>query len=325
MRALVAAILLVVLSVQSYAADLDSRAIALLRAVENARLAVPKGKVVITATYNGGIGETSQRLSVLFDEGVRRFQTEHGVCVIHNGSELLHYDGAGAAVIRAPLNDTADYCFDPRIFGITSTYQIDETIESCLAYEGAKRIVFEGAERLNGTLTHHVSVIDNYDQQLDFWIEENDAYRVHRFDFHARGSSLATVTSSEYDAKGFGKGFECLPKRVTSETRRVDSDKVVRRREVVFESLKSVANISADQWKMGALGMERGTPVADLRIKERVGYWDGEGLRETPPIPSQIPKFQPRKRSIWRLFFSISTLLAVSVAAVYSVIRFRRN
>ncbi|GAA4428612.1 hypothetical protein GCM10023155_19260 [Bremerella cremea] len=37
-------------------------------------------------------------------------------------------------------------------------------------------------------------------------------------------------------------------------------------------------SLAPSTWKLAGLEMAQGTPVSDLRVKQRMGYWDGDSL-----------------------------------------------
>jgi hypothetical protein len=55
----------------------------------------------------------------------------------------------------------------------------------------------------------------------------------------------------------------------------------------VTVAIKEIGNpIPPETWTLTGLNLPAGTPVSDLRIHKRIGYWDGKGLSKKPSIPS---------------------------------------
>lgn len=53
---------------------------------------------------------------------------------------------------------------------------------------------------------------------------------------------------------------------------------------VEFERPEFVSEIAPSTWTITGLSLPFGEPVVDLRIKQRIGYWNGAELVEQVPV-----------------------------------------
>ena len=116
-------------------------------------------------------------------------------------------------------------------------------------------------------------------------------FRVYRYDFSIPGVKRnSTISYYEND------DYPWLPNRVETRYYNGDGQETSRRLIVIVESEGGV-NQPDDTWGLAGLELPIGVPVSDLRIGQRIGYWDGHGLSELPvntdpqPLPSRTPIF----------------------------------
>ena len=145
---------------------------------------------------------------------------------------------------------------------------------SCLGYQKAKSVTLVGPEQVRGKSTWHVRVVDSNEQQRDFWIEPVAGFPVHRQEF-STNSGIGNCRTEVY----CGDNSRCswLPSRVeTKYDNRLN-------REVTVSNVEFDVRIPPETWTFAGLDLLIGTPIADLRIHQRIGYWDGAGLSQDLP------------------------------------------
>lgn len=297
---------LILMAVVVSAQDSDPDPMALLRGVEDARMAVRSGELVLDANYK--IGESTQpnsgtgRFLVVFSDSSRRFihQEADTYCIMHAGAAFT-YDGE-SVIIDAPENGGAKYLFDPRILGITRSYRRDASVGSCLHYNDAKEITLVGQEELDGRDTWRVRVVDSFDQQHDFWIEMTEGFPVHRYEY--RTELAWDVTIAEY-----GGPNPAMPSYVVTKSTFRGEDRDVQEFRVTEANYNE--KVEPDSFELGGLSPSIGVPVSDVRIKRRLGYWDGEGLVDNVPRPGDITPLTEVSGSYWPWLIGTSIILLV--------------
>lgn len=197
---------------------------------------------------------------------------------IFDGSQVLTYDGQNSATIDDSTKSTIQYLFDPRTLGLTSFLQPGKDVADCLRWRNAQSVSLLQRELVGGRETWHVRVVDSFLHELNFWIDERD-YRVYKHEFRL-GDVRKTVISS-YERKD--DVASPLPTRVyVAETSRGE---LLGERWLAVSKLETDVKINPKSWTLAGLDLPRGVPVSDLRVHERLGYWDGRGLSEDPVSP----------------------------------------
>lgn len=274
--------------------------IALLRGVENARLGTSAGRIRCRVVESMPPGDPRTSVVTLeFQEARRRISTvtvmpivdrtvpseparEQEVtrrCVF-DGDALYEYDGVGNAVRVPPAQAPPDWAFDPRILGITVLYRPEVSIAQCVAYAGAKESEFIGREEMDDSAVAHVALVDQYDQRVQYWIEPSGTFRVRRVQLEVAGF---TYTSASRFEKALPMAW--LPTEIETIYRGPDGQI---RQQWKIDEIEAETNVTFEPglFSIAGLKMARGTPVADLARKERIGYWDGERLNADPSGPA---------------------------------------
>jgi hypothetical protein len=191
---------------------------------------------------------------------------------VFDGNALYEYDGVGSAVRVPPAQAPPDWAFDPRILGITVLYRPEVSIAQCVAYSSAKEIEFIGREEVDDVAVVHVALVDQYDQRVQYWIEASGAFRVRRVQLEVAGLTYTSASRFEKAAP-----IAWLPTEI--ETIYRGSDGQIRQQWKIDE-FEAETDVSFEPgiFSIAGLEMARGTPVADLARKERIGYWDGQRL-----------------------------------------------
>lgn len=291
---------------------ISDRAIALLKGVENARLAMPAGKLRIRATLKDIAGSKTETMDVQFNGWRRRFDSTlpNGIVTktVVTEADLIHFDGEYSCTLRQPHNALVAYCFDPRALGIMASYLLEDSVDNCVAYRGAKSVSLVGTEMVNGHRTWHVRVVDRYGQHVDFWIEDARGFPVHKYQFRTPSGGYRAVSVSRYNPD---KMNEPIPVHVES-AGYDERDQMIEQRIVTVLEADSGIEVDTEVWELAGLGLPVGTPVSDLRLKQRIGYWDGRGLsKNVPPVPFT-------SESTWRFWPVAGIGLLLLVMAVLS-------
>lgn len=254
--------------------------VAILRAVEKARMALPPMRIAMEMEYRSDRVQNRTTLEIDFAGDRRRFRGTRDVgsefCTIFDGKQVLVYrKDAESAVIRDPADSTADTCFDPRILGIDRSFSWRSTVESSLAYRNSDEVTLVGREEIDNVPVFRLRLVDALGQQRDFWIADREGYPVYRFAYEVGG--VREVVTSQY-AEAERGGHAVLPVRV--ECKHYIRGNLASSRIVKIRAVELDMPIPAETWTLVGLGLPVGTPVSDLRIKRRIGYWDGNRLVE---------------------------------------------
>lgn len=262
--------------VASQAAPLPD-ATTLLQGVESARLQIPPSRLRMLAVYRSAINTAEPELLVEFDGDRRHYaKSRVGLVVqsIFNGSEVSQFDGVNSVTINDRSRPNAEYLFDPRLFGITTTYSWNGSIAEALPYRNASKIELVGREEIGDKPTWHVRVVDSYKQQIDLWIDDKNGFQVYRYDFSTPEGTAHSSTKSFFDEHI----YPWLPSRI--ETKEFDAKhELTLQREFLILGAETNVNLPESTWTLAGLKPSIGATVTDLRIKQRIGYWDGTSLK----------------------------------------------
>jgi len=243
----------------------------------------------------------------------RRFQHSAGgplleEIVIRDGDEFRYFqrkEGEGVVVMdsRRAIGQRGVVCFDPRIIGLADLMGAGTVIRGCLHYEEVGDFETVGREEINGTPTWRVKATAD-STEYNFWIEE-PSFRVHRKTI--RMGKFDVEVRSEYDASD----PTCpLPKRV--HIKRVTPVRTLERK-ITVTSVEWPAAIPLERFTLKSMNLPIGTPVDDYRSHTRLGYWNGEGLSESPVFePVVAPEVRAPEGSgrRWIVLVSGGVLLA---------------
>jgi hypothetical protein len=247
----------------------------LFQGIESARLQIPPSRLALRSHYRMFPGESERAYTVEFDGDNRRFaRTDSSdIRTAFNGNEVIHFDGESVTIRHIGMT-TADLLFDPRLLGITFTYLWRNSLAGQLGYHEARSVETVGRELVAGVLTWRLRAVDRRGHQRDFWVEPEQGFRVHRSEL-ATVAGTRYVTLSQYDADT----YQWLPARV--ETRRYGADGTLMGKRVIsILSAETITVFPDSTWTLAGLKPPIGAQVSDLRIKERLGHWDGTGLSE---------------------------------------------
>ncbi len=216
---------------------------------------------------------------------LKPFASRH--VLAYDGEALMNYwetDGKpNGATIDDPGKGASELIFDPRCFGLATFLSAQSSVENCLGCDGSRNIQLIGRETIEGGSAWRVQVRSKYGETLDFWISADQPERLLK---HAsRGS---TVVSS-YDR---ANPRDCLPTEVFVNF--VQNGATVLRQQIVRSNSQFNILVSPASFTLAGLGMKAGTPVSDIRIQRRIGYWTGSELSENLPRKSN-PAVEPAR------------------------------
>jgi hypothetical protein len=244
---------------------------------------------------------------------------------IYDGSRILRKATKESATIRAATSDESEYSFDPRIFKLSRTFSVEDTLDSALSMVNVKEHRTIGREEVRGASTWHV--VGSWRPEdpkrtgfVDFhyWIEDIAPFRVHRFEYW--GGLDRTVHSTERTEMHFEGEcpFPALTEQYSSSTG--SESKVIWRVEKAHLKKKPDPSI----FTLAGLGLELGEEVVDRPGKQSAGFWDGKGLVKSP---SEIVKPLPRPPDAppydWLSILLVAVALAGAVAMTWYYLRQR--
>jgi len=213
-------------------------------------------RMMATADYEAairaGIGKWENKTIYSTWDGTNCFQYGTGF-----GAGFKKHEGGGI-----------DHLSDPRLLGLHAN-SVDETLEFCLPHRAGTNPTLFGRETIAGASAWHVSIKPHPEVEFHYWIEPERDFRLHRFEYRAAFRTDVRVSEFEGDA--------ALPARMTlsSYTR---EKKLKREMLLRVDKVKLNVSVDADVGTYRSVGMPPGEPIADERIGQRLGFWDGEEI-----------------------------------------------
>lgn len=306
---------------------IDPDALNLLRAVEAARVQTPPVKISYSYWVHGK--EVYRNVLIELDAANDRYRitagagTRNPLVSIYDGEQLLSFDNAGSAVISRRDQPPPGFSFDPRAIGLIPIYNAKLTLDKQIPYSSAKRIRLSRRESVDDVATVVVHLVDQFGEENRYWIQPTKNYRVvrfekeirfvngddhhvHRFEVTSRFPAEAPQgmqwIPSEVHAKGIHDGVETLNNELRGGT------------------IEVVKGFPPHIWTLKGLNMPVGQPVVDLRIKERIGYWNSDGVLTEEPMASPARPTSTAAPKRAGNFFVRSLLLIVNAVALIAVV-----
>jgi RNA polymerase sigma factor (sigma-70 family) len=216
-----------------------------------------------------GDGEALARL------GVIHFEDQH-YRTIYDGKTMMRFEPHS---VTTTLEDPATkddftylfvfFAFDPRTLGLSDSLSPSNTLENCLAYRNAQSVSLVGKEVVEGISAWHVKVQIAEDWQYDYWIDA--AHPTHVIKQEQEAPNRAGMLTARFDKQhpedpipvevDFVYGYAGNPR---------PWDMRLIRRQTRYN-----VPIDPRAFTLAGLGMPVGTPVGDVRIQQRIGYWTG--------------------------------------------------
>jgi hypothetical protein len=204
---------------------------------------------------------------------------------IYDGKVIMEFDPRLDATIQNSNADVGRFLFDPRTFGLNGYMFHGDTVEGCLAFQNPKLVSLVGKEDVDGIPAWHINVQVATNWPFEFWIDAAHPTHVIKF---AEPTRPGTVWS-KYDPQ---KPDDPLPIEVNVEDHEGKTTNYVYETRVVRLNSRYNVPIEPKAFTLAGLDMPTGTPVVDVRIHRRIGYWTGKNLSEQ--FPCNAP---PRQES----------------------------
>lgn len=196
--------------------------------------------------------------------------TEQYRSVYHEG-EVLHHFIAGESVTISNRDQLlSGYLFDPRTLG-ANTVESNQTAESVLfpPHKGSARYI--GTEQVGGILCDHIVWEWNHGGETELWIGRQPSFPIVKL--RVGGSTVV----NEYADDGVSIPIKTTRRRELPDGRIYTTTKERLSLDLSLPSPERQKTI----FNLASLNIPIGMPVADNRINEIVGYWNGSGLSDS--------------------------------------------
>ena len=296
---------------------------ALLQGVAARREQIPPSRLHIREVWESPLWRNIEEHVVLFKGELRyyvRTNANEVRRILWDGKDVLRFDGSQVN-LRNLDTQTADYLFDPRLLGITTSFAWSARIADLL-HPGASRIELVGREQIDGKAAWHVRIEDN-DCEINIWIDEKKSFSVYRFDERLRDHGFRT-TRAFYD----NQDYSWLPSRIDGQEFDAKSQLICKRQISILDASAEI-KVPKNTFTMAGLlsgvkfNPEIWVDIIDVRTHQIVGNWhDG---RLAPPLSRQaVPAILERsgRRLVIMTMFA---LLVITPIIVFWFTRFRNN
>ena len=209
--------------------------------------------------------------------------------------------------LKEEVGGRGDVVFDPRILGLTDVMSADMTVNKCLRPVKVDKLELAGKDVVNKVPVVLVKASRNDGTTFEYAVEDG-TFRVHRQRIRSPYSEIDV--DSEFDPADEKTPF---PRRVVARRRDKGRDAPFERTYTV-KSLEFDPVIPPERFTLKSMDLPVNTAVVDYRIKRRVGFWNGEGLSESPVYPKERPveTSAPESRGGGRfIFIAVNVLVAI--------------
>ncbi|HEV2330080.1 MAG TPA: hypothetical protein VGY56_14960 [Verrucomicrobiae bacterium] len=218
--------------------------------------------------------------------GLIKFQDAH-YRTIYDGKTITQFDPRiYQAKLCDPKEGFPEYLFDPRRLGLPDWFGVADTVESCLTWRSAKRVLLIGKEMVEGTACWHVQtqipmIVDSTRNlsntwEFDYWIDAVHPQRVIKAEDVNRGGTFI----SQYDEQN---PSDPLPVEVDA-TEHFGGDPRPWETRMYRRNTRYNVPIESKAFTLAGLGMPIGTDVVDYWISRSLGYWNGANLSQKFPF-----------------------------------------
>jgi hypothetical protein len=318
-----AAILLAFLPVPTEVEGND--AAVLLNGVRSRREQAPPTTLEIRFVSTGS-GSTDESLLVVdFEGGDRRFATRRHfgdateiVSRTIFGSGRIHHFASNfpAASIRNPTDmSVGELLFDPRLIGLTGSYSLEVDLELALPSQASEGLSLSDVAVADGTPLKEVSFTNAFGSRVRLWIDPQKDFRVYRHDVASVGGR--TISESDYEHSE----YPWLPKRVVTTNFDADGTPLAT---ITLEIRRAEfpQDFSEATWGLPGLDLPVNTPVDDVTLMRRVGYWNGTDL-QPEPVRVGTPNPPNQDRSVPVAYYLSGAAIAVLAVALGLFLRRR--
>jgi RNA polymerase sigma factor (sigma-70 family) len=195
---------------------------------------------------------------------------------ITDGQVIMKFDPWLDTTIQGSNADVGNFLFDPRIFGLSEVMFHGDTVAGCLAFQNPKLVSLVGKENVDGIPAWHIHVQVTTNWPFEFWIDAAHPTHVIKMAEPARPGTVW----SKYDPQN---PDDPLPIEVNAEDHEGKSTNYVYQTHIVRRDSRYNVPIEPKAFTLAGLDMPVGTPVVDVRIHSRIGYWNGKNLSEKFP------------------------------------------
>ncbi|MGH7952631.1 MAG: sigma-70 family RNA polymerase sigma factor [Limisphaerales bacterium] len=213
---------------------------------------------------------------------------------IYDGKIITQFDPPiSQTKILDPKGGISQYLFDPRTFGLSAWFFIEDTVDSCLTYQAAKSVLLIGRETIGGIACWHIQtrepmIVDSTRNlsnvwKYDFWIDIAHPQRVIKVEDPNRGG----IIISRYDDQNPN---DPLPVEIDV-TQHFGGDPRPWETRIIRKNARYNVPIESKAFTLAGLGMPVGTDIVDYRISRSIGYWNGKSLSEN------FPRNAPRRKN----------------------------
>ena len=224
-----------------------------------------------------------------------------------DGERYMQYSKDLGAYILDPHKGSIEYLFDPRVYGLTFWYTLDDTVTGILGYREAKSVATISREVVGERSAWHVLVIDKSDRERHFWIDPSD-FRVLKSEIRSRFSK--TTSDCTFDDHS---AYPQLPTEVI--LRAYDRNQKLRSTTTFHVDRAVVGSVDSAGWTLAGLGMPLGQSMFDNRIRKDAGNFDGRGLTEGVIPAIEKGRALENRKMTW-LFVLVGLIGLAVVAAI---------
>ena len=213
--------------------------------------------------------------------GLARWYDTHRRYVF-DGSRLMDYDGSSTRVSDPEKRGSQSQIWDPRVLGLTHIAFATQTAEDFLTFDDGVKVEEPIPVDLHGKSALQIVVSRTDGSQRRFWFDAEKTARVVRVEGIEPDGATDFVVTSEF-------ADDAMPTKIVK--------KMFRQRKLFIETTfvrgQAMFDVAADPawWSLAGLDMHVGAPVTDIRIRQRIGYWDGQGLSQS--LPSSAKSGRP--------------------------------
>ena len=246
----------------------------LLEGVRFKRSQVPPSKLILRNQYKSQVAHNDVREIVEFDSVNRLFSssswdvgiTNDGSRTMYNGLDVFLYHGKSVSILNISAEST-DSLYDPRLLGLSPPVW-QATLANVFPLSRTSSITNLGREQVDGSYAWHVRMQLEDGSELDYWIDDQQGFRVFKNQERWRGGSRQIQSWFENAA------FSWLPSRVMIEEFGANGA-LIDQQEITVVSVEPNNKQSEGAWTIERLNLPSGTRVRDARINRTLGYWDG--------------------------------------------------
>jgi hypothetical protein len=262
----------------------DEEAKALVKGVHDSRVGL-SGQLTVKAVYLSLEREKGETLKTYF-AGTKRYMECGNYTSIFDGKKLLIYDKQADTNIRDVTDAQGHFCFDVRALGVAEGPYAARSLESVLALDNdAVEYSIVGKEKVNDVDCTRIKILGSglrVPVERELWIENSENARVHKATYKEPGVHKLVTAIFDEDNRG------PIPNQVELVSFDAEGNQRPDSLEIKIDGFTE-KKITGKDFGLSALNMKVGTAVCDIRIRRRVGYWNGKSIQEDLPRIPTLP------------------------------------